>query len=84
MQDLIPVAKAGDYLEVHPSCLQAHRELGWRECERREQADEGEPDSQQADQSATPAKRGRKAKAEAATEPDSQQADTQALLDAAA
>ena len=86
-QDLIPVAKAGDYLEVHPSCLPAHRELGWRECERREPADEAEPDSQQADQSdqaATPAKRGRKAKAEAAAEPDSQQADTQALLDAAA
>ena len=33
-----------------------------------------EPDSQQADQPATPAKRGRKPKAEVADEPDSQQA----------
>lgn len=33
-----------------------------------------EPDSQQAEQPASPAKRGRKAKAEAADEPDSQQA----------
>ena len=32
---LIPVAKDGDYLEVHPTTLQAHRLKGWRECERR-------------------------------------------------
>ena len=34
--NLIPVAKGGEYLEVHPTTLAAHRQLGWRECEKRE------------------------------------------------
>ena len=31
MDHLIPVAKDGEYLEVHPSALLAHLALGWRE-----------------------------------------------------
>jgi hypothetical protein len=34
--ELIPVAKDSDYLEVHPTTLQNHIELGWRVCDRRE------------------------------------------------
>lgn len=36
--ELIPVAKGGEYLEVHPTALANHRELGWAACERREVA----------------------------------------------
>lgn len=41
MQDteLTPVTMAGEYLEVHPSTLQAHQRLGWVQCERREATD---------------------------------------------
>jgi hypothetical protein len=31
---LIPVTKDGEYLEVHPVALVAHKALGWAECER--------------------------------------------------
>ncbi|RZL39234.1 MAG: hypothetical protein EOP35_04145 [Rubrivivax sp.] len=45
MSLLIPVAKGDEYLEVHPTTLAAHRELGWRECEAREQpADDADPE----------------------------------------
>lgn len=37
---LIPVSKAGEYIEVHPTALAAHKSLGWVECERQEQASE--------------------------------------------
>lgn len=41
--NLIPVSKGSEYLEVHPTTLQAHRELGWSECEKRElPAEEGD------------------------------------------
>jgi len=33
---LIPVAKDGEYLEVHPTALAQHKQLGWRECEKRD------------------------------------------------
>ena len=81
-QDLIPVAKAGDYLEVHPSCLQAHRELGWRECERREQTEEGEPEGAK---KATVAELREALAAKGIEIPEgAKKADLQALLDAAA
>jgi len=81
-QDLIPVAKAGDYLEVHPSCLQAHRELGWRECERREPADEAELEGAK---KATVAELREALAAKGIEIPEgAKKADLQALLDAAA
>lgn len=82
-QDLIPVAKAGDYLEVHPSCLQAHRELGWRECERREPpADEGEPEGAK---KSTVAELREALAAKGIEIPEgAKKSDLQALLDAAA
>lgn len=35
MQDiqLIPVAKDGEYIEVHPSTLDDHKRLGWVPCD---------------------------------------------------
>lgn len=36
--ELIPVAKAGYYLEVHPTALAAHKALGWSECARQAEA----------------------------------------------
>lgn len=36
--ELIPVQKDGEYLEVHPTAFDAHKVLGWRPCERREDA----------------------------------------------
>lgn len=41
--ELIPVAKGGEYLEVHPSTLADHQRLGWAPCARQEHAD-NEPD----------------------------------------
>ncbi len=38
--ELIPVAKSGEYLEVHPSTLADHQRLGWAPCARKEPADE--------------------------------------------
>lgn len=40
MIELVPVSKYGEYIEVHPSTLAAHKAVGWRECERREVGDE--------------------------------------------
>lgn len=34
--ELIPVSKAGEYIEVHPATLAEHKQLGWVECEKRE------------------------------------------------
>lgn len=45
MQNLIPVAKDGEYIEVHPTCLAAHKSAGWKECEKREVEAEPEPDA---------------------------------------
>lgn len=58
MTVLIPVAKGGEYLEVHPSTLAGHKAAGWTECEPRVEA-EVAPEQNEA-----PAKRGRKAKAD--------------------
>lgn len=38
--ELIPVAKGGEYLEVHPSTLADHQRLGWAPCARQEHADD--------------------------------------------
>jgi len=38
--DLIPVEKSGEYIEVHPTALQQHKQLGWRECAKQEPAKE--------------------------------------------
>lgn len=32
--ELIPVTKDGVYMEVHPTAFVAHKNLGWRECEK--------------------------------------------------
>lgn len=37
---LIPVSKAGEYLEVHPTALAQHKALGWAECAKQEPAKE--------------------------------------------
>ncbi|MES2262106.1 MAG: HeH/LEM domain-containing protein [Pseudomonadota bacterium] len=34
--ELIPISRGGEYLEVHPTALQNHRELGWTETALRE------------------------------------------------
>lgn len=36
---LIPVTKDGEYLEVHPVTLSAHKALGWQQCARQEPAE---------------------------------------------
>ena len=38
-QELIPVTKHGEYLEVHPVALAQHEALGWVQCARQEPAD---------------------------------------------
>lgn len=58
--ELIPVARGPEYLEVHPSALKQHKELGWRECEKREQPAEGE----QIDAAEPTKRRGRPPRAE--------------------
>jgi hypothetical protein len=80
MNDLITVAKGGEYIEVHPTCLQAHRELGWRECERREPAEDPEGAKK-----ATVAKLRDALTSKGIEIPEgAKKADLQALLDAAA
>lgn len=37
---LIPVSKAGEYLEVHPTALAQHKALGWAECAKQQSAKE--------------------------------------------
>ena len=66
--ELIAIGKDGDYLEVHPTALQNHLELGWRVCERREVV---EPAADEA----TPAKA--KGKKGAAQEPAADEATEQ-------
>lgn len=39
MENLIPVSKDGDYLEVHRDALAQHIALGWAECEKQEAAE---------------------------------------------
>lgn len=34
--ELIPVSKNGEYMEVHPTALGQHKNLGWQECEKQE------------------------------------------------
>lgn len=38
-QELIPVTKHGEYLEVHPVALAQHEAIGWVKCARQEPAD---------------------------------------------
>ena len=45
---LTPVSRGGEYLEVHPTALANHKELGWSECERREVADAPKPKTKKA------------------------------------
>ncbi len=79
--ELVPVSKGVEYLEVHPSTLQAHVAMGWLQCQRRESS-EGEPDG---------AKKASVVELRAALDakgiaiPDgAKKADLQALLDGAA
>ena len=39
-QELIPVTKHGEYLEVHPVALAQHEALGWLKCARQEPSEE--------------------------------------------
>lgn len=38
--ELIPVTKHGEYLEVHPVAFSQHEAIGWVKCARQEPADE--------------------------------------------
>lgn len=40
--ELIPVAKDGEYLEVHPTALADHMAMGWSMCARQEHAAESD------------------------------------------
>lgn len=76
--ELTPVARGAEYLEVHPSALANHQELGWSVCERREVAapDEAKP--------LTVAELREELTARAIEfDPAAKKADLQALLDAA-
>lgn len=80
MDELIPVQKDGEYLEVHPTALNAHKVLGWRPCERREDAapkTEGDKKLGIAELRAALKEKG------IAFVDDAKKADLQALLDAA-
>lgn len=37
--ELIPVTKDGEYIEVNPVALSAHKALGWQQCARQEPAE---------------------------------------------
>lgn len=77
---LIPVAKGGEYLEVHPSTLANHKRLGWSECEKREQEDPEEPEGAK---KATVAELREALAAKGIEIPEgAKKADLQALLDA--
>lgn len=39
-QELIPVEKDGEYIEVNPVALEQHKQLGWKETEKRDIPDE--------------------------------------------
>lgn len=39
-QELIPVEKDGEYIEVHPSTIEQHKQLGWKVTEKRVPADD--------------------------------------------
>lgn len=44
MEDtLVPMAKDGEAIEVHPSCVKAHAEAGWRVVETPPPAPEPKP-----------------------------------------
>lgn len=82
MNDLIPVAKSGEYLEVHPSCLAAHKEIGWRECERQAAVEVADPEGAK---KATVAELRDALTAKGIEIPEgAKKAELQALLDAAA
>jgi hypothetical protein len=80
MSELIPVAKGDEYHEVHPTCLAAHKAVGFVECERREVMEEGE-----GEQAALTAKQMKEALTVRGIEfkLNASKAELQALLDAA-
>lgn len=79
-QDLIPVTKHGEYIEVHPVALAQHEALGWVKCARQEPADD-EPDGTK---KATVAELREALTAKGIAIPEgAKKADLQALLDAA-
>ncbi|WP_422846872.1 HeH/LEM domain-containing protein [Acidovorax sp. M14] len=78
--ELIPVTKHGEYLEVHPVALAQHEALGWVKCARQESADD-EPDGAK---KATVAELREALTAKGIAIPDgAKKAELQALLDAA-
>ena len=45
---LTPVSRGDEYMEVHPTALANHKELGWSECERREVVADPRPKTKKA------------------------------------
>ena len=39
MNELVPVSKSGEYLEVHETSLKQHQQLGWSVCAKRAPVD---------------------------------------------
>lgn len=82
---LIPVAKDGEYLEVNPVALDQHKELGWRECEKRESTKEDLGDEPEGAKKATVAELREALTAKGIEIPEgAKKAELQALLDASA
>lgn len=78
-EHLIPVSKDGHYLEVHPTALDQHKSLGWRECAKQETKDEDDG----AKKALTVAELKAALEAKGIAIPDgAKKADLQALLDA--
>jgi hypothetical protein len=76
----IPVAKDGEYIEVHPSTLAAHKAIGWRECPKQEPIEDPEGAKK-----ATVAELREALTAKGVEIPEgAKKADLQALLDSAA
>ncbi|MGL5004677.1 MAG: hypothetical protein ACRDAM_17190 [Casimicrobium sp.] len=46
--ELIPVSKDGEYIEVHPTCVDEHKRLGWQACEKRETEEPGDASEKEA------------------------------------
>lgn len=85
MSELIPVAKGDEYHEVHPTCLAAHKAIGFVECERREVAETEAKEGEEGESAPLTAKQMKEALTARGIEfkPNASKADLQALLDAA-
>jgi hypothetical protein len=70
---LTPVSRAGEYLEVHPTALANHKELGWAECERRETVAVEDPSGDAAASEPRKEHKGRGAKAADTNKPAPQE-----------